>query len=135
MGAKAKRLFLIFSYLTLILVVAAFGSIVANTFMATYTETGAVNVAASSANATTAMISILFIVIAIAFGFLVYRRNAGLAVSTMIGIVAIIICMTIGIHCNHRYHWLWNHGRSRNGYSCFYRIKGYSCTYRYLSVQ
>lgn len=98
MGAKAKRLFLIFSYLTLILVVAAFGSIVANTFMATYTETGAVDVAASSANATTAMISILFIVIAIAFGFLVYRRNAGLAVSTVIGIVAIIICMTIGIN-------------------------------------
>ena len=32
---KAKRLFLIFSYLTLILVVAAFASIVANTFKAT----------------------------------------------------------------------------------------------------
>lgn len=98
MGSKAKRLFLIFSYLTLILVVAAFGSIVANTFMATYTESGTVDVAASSANATTAMISILFIVIAIAFGFLVYRRNAGLAVSTVIGIIAIIICMTIGIN-------------------------------------
>ena len=38
MGGKAKKLFLIFSYLTLILVVAAFASIVANTFMATYTE-------------------------------------------------------------------------------------------------
>ena len=35
MGGKAKKLFLIFSYLTLILVVAAFASIVANTFMAT----------------------------------------------------------------------------------------------------
>lgn len=98
MGGKAKRLFLIFSYLTLILVIAAFGSIVANTFMATYTESGAVDVAASTANATTAMISIMFIIIAIAFGFLVYRRNAGLATSTVIGVIAIIVCMVVGIN-------------------------------------
>lgn len=98
MGSKAKKLFIIFSYLTLILVVAAFASIVANTFMATYTESGAVDYAASAANATTAMISLLFILIAIAFGFLVYRRNAGLAVSTVIGVVAIIICMVAGLN-------------------------------------
>lgn len=98
MGGKAKRLFLIFSYLTLILVIAAFGSIVANTFMATYTESGAVDIAASTANATTAMISIMFIIIAIAFGFLVYRRNAGLATSTVIGVIAIIVCMVLGIN-------------------------------------
>lgn len=98
MGGKAKRLFLIFSYLTLILVIAAFGSIVANTFMATYTESGAVDIAASTANATTAMISIMFIIIAIAFGFLVYRRNAGLAISTVIGVIAIIVCMVVGIN-------------------------------------
>ena len=42
MGSKAKKLFIVFAYLTLILVVAAFGSIVANTFKATYTESGAV---------------------------------------------------------------------------------------------
>ena len=75
MGSKAKKLFIVFAYLTLILVVAAFGSIVANTFKAAYTESGAVDVAASSANATTAMISILFIVLAVVFGFMVYRRN------------------------------------------------------------
>lgn len=98
MGSRAKKLFIIFSYLTLILVVAAFASIVANTFMATYTESGAVDLEASAANATTAMISILFIVIAIAFGFLVYRRNAGLAVSTVIGVAAIIVCMVIGLN-------------------------------------
>ena len=98
MGSKAKKLFIIFSYLTLILVVAAFGSIVANTFMATYTESGAVDYAASAANATTAMISILFILIAIAFGFLVYRRNAGLGLSTIIGVAAIVICMAIGLN-------------------------------------
>ena len=98
MGSKAKKLFIIFSYLTLLLVVAAFGSIVANTFMATYTESGAVDYAASAANATTAMISILFILIAIAFGFLVYRRNAGLGVSTIIGVAAIVICMAVGLN-------------------------------------
>ena len=46
MGSKAKKLFIVFAYLTLILVVAAFGSIVANTFKAAYTESGAVDVAA-----------------------------------------------------------------------------------------
>src|SRR5574344_1458145 len=68
MGVKAKRLFLIFSYLTLILVVAAYASIVANTFMASYDESGAVDLVKSASNASTAMISILFILIAIVFG-------------------------------------------------------------------
>ena len=96
-GKKAKRLFLIFSYLTLILVVAAFASIVANTFKATYLESGAVDVAKSAANATTAIISLLFIVLAIFFGFFVYRRNAPLGVSTLIGVVAIALIMWLGI--------------------------------------
>ena len=93
---KAKRLFLIFSYLTLILVVAAFASIVANTFKATYVD-GVVDMAASAANATTAIISLLFIVLAIFFGFFVYRRNAPIGVSTIIGVVAIALVMWLGI--------------------------------------
>ena len=97
-GKRAKRLFIIFSYLTLILVVAAFASIVANTFKATYDEAGVLDKAASAANASTAMISILFIVIAIIFGMMVYRRNASLGVSTVIGVVAIIACMAIGLN-------------------------------------
>ncbi|MDO4321532.1 MAG: carbon starvation protein A [Lachnospiraceae bacterium] len=97
-GTRAKRLFLIFSYLTLILVVAAFASIVANTFKATYDEAGVLDKAASAANASTAMISILFIVIAVIFGMMVYRRNASLGVSTVIGVIAIIACMAIGLN-------------------------------------
>ena len=97
-GKRAKRLFIIFSYLTLILVVAAFASIVANTFKATYDEAGVLDKAASAANAYTAMISILFIVIAIIFGMMVYRRNASLGVSTVIGVAAIIACMAIGLN-------------------------------------
>ena len=97
-GARAKKLFLIFSYLTLILVVAAFASIVADTFKATFTETGAIDYAASATNASTAMISLLFILVAIAFGFLVYRRNASLGTSTVIGVIAIIACIAIGLN-------------------------------------
>ena len=95
-GTRAKKLFLTFSYLTLILVVAAFASIVASTFKATYDEAGVLDKAASSANASTAMISILFILIAIVFGMMVYRRNASLVVSTVVGVIAIVACMAIG---------------------------------------
>lgn len=97
-GLKAKRLFIIFAYLTLLLVVAAFASIVANTFKATFLENGAVDYAASAANASTAMISIFFIVLAILFGFFVYRRNAPLGVATIIGVVLIAIAMYIGLN-------------------------------------
>ena len=96
-GLKAKRLFLIFAYLSLLLVVAAFASIVANTFKATYLPSGAVDIAASSANASTAMISIFFIVLAILFGFFVYRRNAPLGISTIIGVALIAVAMVIGL--------------------------------------
>lgn len=104
-GSRAKKLFLIFSYLTLVLVVAAFASIVANTFCATYVD-GAVDMVKSDANITTAMISILFILVAIVFGFCVYRRNAPLWVSTIIGVVAIALCMVIGMnwHPGFMYH-------------------------------
>ena len=97
-GAKAKKLFITFAYLTLILVVAAFASIVANTFKATYTADGAVDYAASAANASTAIISIMFILMAILFGFFVYRRNAPLGISTIIGVIGIVVCMIIGLN-------------------------------------
>ena len=96
MGKRAKRLFIIFAYVTLILVVAAFASIVAGTFKATYVN-GVLDKAASAANASVAMVSLLFILVAIVFGFLVYRRNAPLAVSSICGVAAIIICMVIGM--------------------------------------
>ena len=82
--------------LTLILVVAAFASIVANTFKATYVD-GVLDKAASAANASTAIISIMFILMAIVFGFFVYRRNAPLGISTVIGVIGIAVCMYIGL--------------------------------------
>ena len=98
MGKRAKILFTIFAYLTLILVVAAFASIVATTFGAVVDEAGAIDKAASATNASVAMVSLLFIVIAIVFGFMVYRRNASMAVSTILGVVAIALCMVIGMN-------------------------------------
>ncbi len=97
MSKRAKRLFIIFAYLTLILVVAAFASIVASTFGATYVD-GVLDKAASASNASVAMVSLLFIVIAIAFGFCVYRRNTPMGISTILGVVAIVICMAVGMN-------------------------------------
>jgi len=110
MSLRAKRLFIIFSYLTLILVVAAFASIVAGTFAAKYVD-GQLDVAASATPASVAMVSLLFIVIAIAFGFMVYRRNAPMGVSTIAGVIAICLCMAIGMNWHPIYlsntAWMW----------------------------
>lgn len=97
MSKRAKRLFLTFAYLTLILVVAAFASIVASTFGATITD-GVPDKVASASNASVAMVSLLFILIAIVFGFLVYRRNAPMLISTILGVVAIVLCLVIGMN-------------------------------------
>ena len=110
MSLRAKRLFIIFSYLTLILVVAAFASIVAGTFAAKFVD-GQVDMAASATPASVAMVSLLFIVIAIAFGFMVYRRNAPMGVSTIAGVIAICLCMAIGMNWHPLYlsntAWMW----------------------------
>ena len=98
MGRTAKRLFIIFSYLTLLLVVAAFASIVANTFGATTSDGVLREGAALDANLSTAMISILFIVLAMLFGFLVYRRNVPVGPATAIGIVGIVAIVFIGLN-------------------------------------
>ena len=96
MSKRAKRLFIIFAYLTLILVVAAFASIVAGTFGIT-DATGAA-VANADSNASVAMVSLLFILIAIVFGFLVYRRNAPMGIASVLGVCAIVICMVVGMN-------------------------------------
>lgn len=111
MSRRAKRLFIIFSYLTLILVVAAFASIVASTFGAVYDESGALDMAKSATPASVAMISVLFILIAIVFGFLVYRRNAPMSVASVVGVLAIVLIMAIGMNWHPIYlsanTWMW----------------------------
>ena len=105
-GDRAKKLFLIFSYLTLILVVAAFASIVASTFVG-FNADGSHN----ETNASVAMISLLFIVMAILFGFFVYRRGASLSVATIAGCIGIVICLWLGLTWHPIYlsntAWMW----------------------------
>lgn len=105
-GERAKKLFIIFSYLTLVLVVAAFASIVAGTFKGV-NDDGTQN----AANASVAMVSILFIVMAIIFGFCVYRRGAPLSVATVVGVIGIVLCLVIGLNFHPIYLsgdvWMW----------------------------
>lgn len=111
MSRRAKRLFITFSYLTLILVVAAFASIVATTFGAVYDENGALDMAKSATPASVAMISLLFIVVAIIFGFMVYRRNAPMGVASIAGVAAIALVVAIGMNFHPIYlsskTWMW----------------------------
>ncbi|RQD69196.1 MAG: carbon starvation protein A [Tindallia sp. MSAO_Bac2] len=81
MGRKGKRLFSIFAWLTLLLVVAAFTNIVANTFVSVP--------AAGTA-------SVLFIILAIGFGNLVYRRGFSLKIGSVIGVALLLVCIALG---------------------------------------
>jgi carbon starvation protein len=81
MGRRGKQLFSIFAWLTLLLVVAAFANIVANTF---------------AANPGAATSSLLFVVLAIGFGYAVYRKGLSLKIGTIIGVILLFICVWIG---------------------------------------
>lgn len=94
-GRKCKILFTVFAWLVLLLVVAAFADIVAGTFAYSAEASDAVN----AANGSVATASILFIPLAIAFGFLVYRKNAPLLVSTVIGVILLAVCVVVGLKC------------------------------------
>ena len=111
MSLRAKRLFIIFAYLTLILVVAAFAAIVAATFAAKFDANGNVIMAQSVSQARVAMVSLLFIAIAMVFGFCVYRRNASMAGSTILGVIAIVAIIAIGMNWHPLYlphsTWMW----------------------------
>lgn len=82
----ARKLFAIFSYVVLILVVAAFSSIVANTFTSTAEK---VNVA----NEQTASVSLLFIVAAVIWGFTLHGRKLPAVIN--IGVSLIIIAAVV----------------------------------------
>ncbi len=85
MGRKCRVLFTVFAWLVLLLVVAAFADIVANSF------TG------SEANGSVATASLLFIPLAIVFGFFVYRKNAPMAVASVVGVLGLAACVVLGI--------------------------------------
>jgi carbon starvation protein len=57
------------------------------------------------------MVSLLFIVIAIVFGFAVYRRNVSMLTATLVGIVGIVLIIIIGLNWHPIYlsekTWMW----------------------------
>lgn len=95
-GQRAKRLFIIFSFLTLVLVVGAFASIVAGTFNG-FTRDAAGVLVHNDINGSTATISLLFMLLAVIFGLLVYRLEMPLGRATLIGIAGIVASIALGL--------------------------------------
>ena len=95
-GRTGRRLFLLFSWLFTIIVIAAFVDMVAGTFMTVAdAQTGAVDFAASYAGGAAGTISILFTFVAIAFGWINRRfgltgwRELVLAVALFVAMFAV----------------------------------------------
>lgn len=100
MGKRAKNLFLIFALLVLILVIASFVNVVAGTF---YTANDQINGLfttgdAVTGNQTTAMISMLFIVLAIIYGLLTNRAGLKTLPATIIGLVGVVLAIVLGLN-------------------------------------
>ena len=94
-GRTGRKLFLLFSWLFTIIVIAAFVDMVAGTFMTVAGADGAVDMAASYAGGTAGTISILFTFVAIAFGWINRRfqlsgwRELALAVVLFVAMFAV----------------------------------------------
>lgn len=96
MGKTSKKLFLIFSLLVLILVIASFVNVVAGTFLSKDGRFGIVTNPTGSQ--TTAMISLLFIVLAIGYGFITNRCGVKTITATIIGLAGIVAAVVIGLN-------------------------------------
>ncbi|MGL5754254.1 MAG: carbon starvation CstA family protein [Paraclostridium sp.] len=81
MGKKGKKLFALFAWLTLVLVVAAFANIVADNFVSTPQAASA---------------SVFFMILAILFGIAVYRFKMPLIPATIVGVVLLFGCIYLG---------------------------------------
>ena len=82
-GQKGKIMFTLYAFITICLVVAAFLDITAGTFGV---NDGDPNISAAAGTA-----SMLFIILALLFGFMVYRKGAGVLVSTVVGVVLLAL--------------------------------------------
>ena len=96
MGTKAKKLFIIFALLVLILVIASFVNVVAGTFFSAAGSFGFVG--NPNGNQSTAMISLLFIVLAIVYGILTNKCGLKTLPATIIGIAGIVLITILGLN-------------------------------------
>lgn len=96
-GRTGRRLFLLFSWLFTIIVIAAFVDMVAGTFQATFAADGAVDADASYAGGTAGTISILFTFVAIAFGWI--NRKFGLSgwKELLLAVVLFVLMFAVGM--------------------------------------
>ena len=95
MGDRAKKLFIVFALLVLILVIASFVNVVAGTFasdnpMGITTD--------PNGNETTAMVSVLFIVMAIIYGLMTNRYGMDTKKATIIGLIMIVAAVVFGLN-------------------------------------
>ena len=95
MGDKAKKLFIVFALLVLILVIASFVNVVAGTFASTNPLgfTGQ-----PTGNETTAIVSLLFVALAIVYGIVTNRFGVKILPATIGGIVCIILMLVLGLN-------------------------------------
>ncbi|MGL5617348.1 MAG: carbon starvation CstA family protein [Sarcina sp.] len=90
-GPRCKKLFNLFAWLALVLVLAAFTDICAGSFA--YNPSNPTDLMGAQAGTA----SVLFIVLAMLFGFFVYRRGAKLSVASIIGVILLVTCIFVGM--------------------------------------
>ena len=95
MGARAKKLFIIFALLVLILVIASFVNVVAGTFKSD-NPFGFTN--GPTGNETTAIISLLFIVLAIIYGLITNRLGVKTLPASICGVIGIVLMIVLGLN-------------------------------------
>ena len=103
MGKRSKKLFIIFALLVLILVIASFVNVVAGTFFTPDSLIASTGKAFGfttnpTNNQTTAMISVLFIVLAVLYGILTNKCGVKTLPATIIGIVGIVGIVVLGLN-------------------------------------
>ncbi len=91
-GKTGRRMFLLFCWLFCLLVLAAFADILANTFNGTL-KTGEPNIPAGQA----AMISMLYIIVAMGFGVYIRKFNPSGAVKFFVALVLVILMFAVGM--------------------------------------
>lgn len=92
MGKRCKQMFLVFAWVTLLMVVASFIDIVASTFAGFESDGGLIR-----ENAAAASTSVMFIVISILFGISIYRRNSNLLAASAVGVGFIALAIFLGL--------------------------------------
>ncbi|MGN0730313.1 MAG: carbon starvation protein A [Treponema sp.] len=99
MGSKAKKLFIIFALLVLILVIASFVNVVASTFFTASDAAKTFGFTANpTGNQTTAIISVLFIVLAVIYGIATNKCGVKTLPATIAGIIGIALIIILGLN-------------------------------------